>query len=131
MQVIARKSRLFRVALCLAVSAFGLVSSAHAAPGDLIQIKVLSNRPDFVSGGDALVEMVLPAGLSAAGLQVGVARTAAGPFTMISGSFSTRADGRTLGLVTGLANGTNYVVAKHLRGGGGQLQITNHPIGGP
>jgi Tannase-like family of unknown function (DUF6351) len=49
---------------------------------------------------------------------------------VVSGSFSTRADGRTIGLVTGLANGTNHLVAKHLRGGG-QLKITNDPIGGP
>jgi uncharacterized tannase-like protein DUF6351 len=50
---------------------------------------------------------------------------------VVTGSFSSRADGRTIGLVTGLANGTNYLVAKHLRGGGGQLKITNDPIGGP
>src|SRR5947209_5338881 len=137
------------VALCLALGACGGGSSSDgmsmdavafaqsvestqvAASTPLIQIKVLSNRADLVSGGDALVEMVLPAGLTAAGLQVGVGPTAKGPFTMISGSFSTRADGRTIGLVTGLANGTNYLLAKHLKGGNGQLTITNHPIGGP
>ena len=50
---------------------------------------------------------------------------------VVSISFSTRADGRTMGLVTGSGNGTNHLVAKHLRGGGGQLKITNHPIGRP
>jgi hypothetical protein len=50
---------------------------------------------------------------------------------VVSGSFSTRADGRTIGLVTGFANGTNDVVAKHLRGGGGQLKITTIRSAGP
>ena len=49
---------------------------------------------------------------------------------VVSGSFSTRAGGRTIGPVTGLAKGTNYLVAKHLPGGG-QSKITNDPIGEP
>src|SRR3954447_7758546 len=96
MNVIRRKSRSFRLAACLALGAIasswgggqGLISSAQAA--EPIQIKVLSNRADFVSGGDALVEMILPPGLTSSGLQVGVARTSSGPFTMVSSAFTTR-----------------------------------------
>jgi hypothetical protein len=97
-----------------------------AAVNTLLQIKVLSNRADLVSGGDALLEIVMPPGLTASnGLQVVVGSR------NVSSAFTTRADGRTLGVVTGLVNGTNTVLAKHLLGGNGQLVITNHPIGGP
>jgi uncharacterized tannase-like protein DUF6351 len=136
------------VALCLALAACGGGSSSDgmstdaaaaaqaaaaqpepsgqvAASNPLIQIKVLSNRADLVSGGDALVELVLPQGRTTNGLLVYVGSR------NVTSAFSTGANGRTLGLVTGLNNGPNVLRAKHLLGGNGQLTITNHPIGGP
>ncbi|MBC7468641.1 MAG: hypothetical protein H7322_04875, partial [Ramlibacter sp.] len=54
----------------------------------------------MVSGGDALVEVVLPAGASASALKVDV------DGRDVSGAFAVRADGRVTGLVTGLATGS-------------------------
>ena len=41
-------------------------------PSDAIEIKTLSNRADLISGGDALVEVVLPAGAAANTLRIDV-----------------------------------------------------------
>lgn len=84
-------------------------------------LRVLSNRPDLISGGDALVEVV---GTNLAGARVTVGGRD------VTSAFAVRPDGRYLGLVTGLANGPNELVA--LAGGSGhRLTIVNHPSGGP
>ena len=49
----------------VALLACGALAAPAAAAGDA-QIKVLSNRADLVSGGDALVQVVPPAGVDAA-----------------------------------------------------------------
>lgn len=90
-----------------------------------VAIKVLSNRADLVSGGDALVEVVLPPGADAAALHVEVAGRD------LSAAFARRASGRVVGLVTGLALGDNVLVARLADGRGARLTIRNHPIGGP
>ena len=64
-----------------------------------VEIKVLSNRADLVSGGDALVEVVLPPGAPAAMVDV--------DGRDVTAAFARRADGRFVGLVTGLAVGPN------------------------
>ncbi|HEY2561789.1 MAG TPA: DUF6351 family protein [Caldimonas sp.] len=86
----------------------------------------LSNRADLVTGGDALVEIKLSPAL-AAGMRVSLGST------VITPMFTTRSDGRTIGLVTGLQNGSNTITVSSTTGsfGGAQLVITNHPIGGP
>ncbi|TMQ16540.1 MAG: hypothetical protein E6J91_11550, partial [Deltaproteobacteria bacterium] len=98
---------------------------AAASPLPALQIKTLSNRADLISGGDALVEIVVPAGSPSQGLLV-VAGT-----RDVSAAFARRADGRTIGLVTGLDVGRTAIFADI---GGKQrasLVVTNHPIGGP
>ena len=112
--------------LLLPLLALGLVGAlpaqpaVSAPPGD-VRIEVLSGRGDLVTGGDALLKVVLPAGASATGLRVdddGRDVTAAfGP------------DG--LGLVTGLAKGRNVVRAVLPDGRGARITLTNAPIGGP
>jgi hypothetical protein len=102
-------------------------ATASAAGGNLSTIKVLSNRADLVSGGQALVEVVLPAKAKATYGDVrvlvnGQDRTAA---------FAVRTDGRYLGLVEGLRTGDNSVVASVPNGPGARITITNHPNGGP
>jgi hypothetical protein len=85
---------------------------------------VLSNRRDLVSGGDALVEVVLPRGVRPR--QVTVTRGGAD----VTGRFHRTPDGRLLGLVRGLAVGRNVIRAR----AGDQVartRITNHPNGGP
>ncbi|HYC55700.1 MAG TPA: DUF6351 family protein [Candidatus Binatia bacterium] len=88
------------------------------------EIRVLSNRADLVSAGEALVEIVLPAGVDDSGVTVDVGGED------VTGMFARRANGRFMGMLTGLAIGPNVVTAQieHVRR---QLTITNHPNGGP
>ena len=96
-------------------------------PQPVPQIKVLSNRADMVSGGDALVEIVLAEGVKSDGLHV----TLGGKD--VTSSFAARANvnGRIIGLVTGMAEGTNILAADLGGGHGSYLEINNHKIGGP
>ena len=90
-------------------------------------LQTLSNRADLVSGGAALVEVKLPEKAIASQLRVDV------DGTDVTSAFSTLADGRTLGVVKGLKNGSNTVSVKSSNGSfvGAQLVITNAPVGGP
>jgi hypothetical protein len=94
---------------------------------EALQIKVLSNRADLISGGDALAEIVLPRGAKAADLSVHLEGR------NVTEAFAPRPkqSGRILGLVTGLRDGTNRLVARLSRGRESHITITNHPIGGP
>lgn len=93
-----------------------------------LQIKTLSNRADLISGGDVLVEIVVPHGSPPAHtVHVTAGRTD------VSAAFSRRPDGRTLGVITGLPAGPTVIKA-HLGGGNARaaaLTVVNHPIGGP
>ena len=92
------------------------------APGE---IRVLSNRADLISAGDALVEIVLPPTADPFGVRVEVEGRD------VTGAFERRDDGRYVGLVTGLVDGPNELTA-HVSGVGSQrIAITNHPRGGP
>jgi hypothetical protein len=112
------------LALILAAPATAATHSKprkKAAP-DPAAIKVLSSRPDLVSGGDALLA------IEGIGSTRGLTVTAAGKDQ--SGGFGIGPDGRVEGLVSGLSLGKNTVVARTSRGAV-QLTLTNHPIGGP
>jgi len=100
--------------------------SSDPLPGDTT-ITTLSNRADLISGGSALVEITLPAGAVASSLVVDL------DDTNISSSFVKGSDGRILGVVKGLKNGTNILRARAADGqfAGATLTITNAPIGGP
>ena len=58
----------------LIVAGSGAASGAEAAESAAPEIKVLSNRADLVSGGDALVEVPPPRGTDAARLKVTLGR---------------------------------------------------------
>ena len=113
----------------LALTATGVLlaacSSSNGPPAPPLELKVLSTRADMVSGGDAFVQIVPPAGATAANLVVELNGVD------ISSSFAMRADGRITGLVTGLANGENTLVAKASDATNAKLAVTNYPIGGP
>src|SRR5712671_6424715 len=79
--------------------------SDDADEGGGLRIKTLSNRADVISGGDAYVEIVLPKRQSASALRV----TLNG--RDVRSAFAVRAGGRVLGVVTGLTNGDNVLVA--------------------
>jgi hypothetical protein len=76
-----------------------------AAPGSVLAIKTVNNRADLISDGDAMVEVVLPAGVAATALKVDLNGRD------ISSAFALRANGRIMGLVTGLAEGANVLSA--------------------
>jgi hypothetical protein len=89
------------------------------------EVRVLSNRADLVSDGDALVEVVLPAGVDPAAVAVDV------DGVDVTEAFALRRDGRYLGRVEGLDVGDNVVTARFGDATGARLVITNHPRSGP
>src|SRR6266852_129354 len=91
-----------------------------------LRIKTLSNRADLISGGDAYVEIVLPKGQLASALRVQLNGHD------VRSVFAVRANGRMLGVVTGLVDGENVLIASIGKSShAARLIITNHPIGGP
>jgi LPXTG-motif cell wall-anchored protein len=115
-----RRPLILLLAVPLAAAVLPVLPSAAAPAGD-VRIEVLSGRGDLVTGGDALLRVVLPAGTSAEGLRV----TDDG--RDVTAAFSGGLDG----LVTGLALGTNVVTAQLPDGRGARITLTNAPIGGP
>ncbi|MCU1460107.1 MAG: N-acetylmuramoyl-L-alanine amidase [Acidimicrobiales bacterium] len=111
--------------LVIALLAGVIPVALGAGPPAAVQVRVLSNRADLVSGGDALTEVVLPPAVSPSSVRV----TLNGGD--VTGAFAQRADHRYEGLLTGLRLGTNLVVARLADGRGARLTITNHPLGGP
>jgi len=118
-----------RIAMLLAVVAIVMAAVADApAPAraeDRFDITVLSNRADLISGGDALIEIVLPAGVDPARVRVDV------DGRDVTAAFGVRPNRRYIGLVTGLAERANVLTARAPDGSGASITITNHPIGGP
>jgi hypothetical protein len=118
------RTRLVALVLALVLVAAG-TAMADASPSPAstatLRIRVLSNRADLISGGDALVELVVPSGHRA-------------PTAVLNGRTVTsafhRSGGRTIGLVTGLRLGPNVLTAR-AGGLGARITITNAPIGGP
>jgi hypothetical protein len=103
----------------MVVSVCAISPSTQAAGG--VVLKVLSNRADLISGGDALVAVEStskPVRLDLNGHDV-------------TSSFAARPNGSFEGLVTGLRNGRNVLTARSRNGSGARITITSHPIGGP
>ncbi len=93
--------------------------------GEAALIKVLSNRADLISGDDALVELVFPQGVEASAATV----TLNG--TPVTAMFARRANGRVMGLVTGLALGHNTLTVTTAGGKVTHSTLINFPNGGP
>src|SRR5881396_121358 len=98
--------KLGRLLLPAGILAFALSTSAVAVDTNH-DIIVLSNRADLISGGDALVELILPAGTIQALRSGGNVRIQAfiDGAPVPNGTFALRPDGRVYGLVTGLKVG--------------------------
>ena len=122
------------VAAAAAILAAGLLpvgagGASSAAPA----IEALSTLPQYVSGGDVLVEIRLHD--DAASLkQLRIEANGRD----VSGSFRTMPDGSLRGLVGGLALGENEIVARANGNGKGTppgrsatLRVVNHPLSGP
>lgn len=112
---------------CLApVAAAVLLAACNSSGPDVpVQIRTLNNRADLVSGGDALVEIVIPAGYGTSGLAVDV------DGRDVTSAFAVRADGRVTGVVSGLASGANVITASTYNTRAASLTVTNAPRGGP
>ena len=119
-----RTRNLVLAVLALVVGLLLVPATSQAGPVRPLVIDVLSNRADLVSGGDALVEVELPAGLDPASVHVLVGDRD------VTDAFAVRADGRYVGLVTDLALGRNVLKAQ-APGFKGRSVVTNHPNGGP
>jgi hypothetical protein len=102
------------------------VAIATVAETGPLSTRVLSNRADLISGGDALVQIVMPDSATTLLLRPKVTVGSRD----VSGSFAWRPDGRYLGIVDGLAVGKN-VLSATLQSSTVRITITNHPIGGP
>jgi hypothetical protein len=90
-----------------------------------VAIQVVSGRADLVSDGQALLDVLVPAGLPTAGLRITVGRRD------LTHDFVRQPSGALEGLVTGLAVGRNTVTATLSNGSGARIVLTNHHNGGP
>jgi hypothetical protein len=121
------RNRLVRLSTAMLAAAglsLGLTAPAGGAE-DGLRIDVLSNRADLVSGGDALIDIALPAGVDPDRVRVRLGRSD------VSDAFALRENGRFQGLLDGLAEGDNELTARAPGVSGARLTITNHPHGGP
>jgi len=101
------------------------VAAQKATPS--LDIRALSSRPEFVTGGDVLLEIAGPANLTTKNLAVRAnGKDVSGAFKPAPGSKG------LVGLVSGLNIGSNSVQAS-MRGSKATAQLTviNHPISGP
>jgi Tannase-like family of unknown function (DUF6351) len=90
-------------------------------------IQILSSQPSLVSGGNALVQVVLPAGTAASGVKV-----VAGGGDQTS-RFKEVSPGKLLGVVQGLPLGTSSIDVVPTSGSGtvATVGVRNWPIEGP
>src|SRR5256886_3597148 len=117
----ARSARIVGVVLVFLATGLASFSEAKLPARTGPTIKVLSNQPDLISGGDALVE-ILNAGTGSLRATLNGAD--------ISSAFALRANGRVMGLVTGLIDAGNTLTVKS-KTGSATITITNYPNGGP
>jgi hypothetical protein len=122
--VVLAAAALSALALVLTLAAFPAAARVPDA-ATAMKINVLSSRADLVSEGDALVQIVLPAGVDPGTVKVDVGGRD------VTSSFAVRSDGRFLGRVEGLADGPNVLTARLPNKHGARIVITNHPRGGP
>ncbi|MES2883838.1 MAG: DUF6351 family protein [Pseudomonadota bacterium] len=94
---------------------------APATPPEAdLTIKVLSSRPDLVTGGDALIEVTgsqIPTRMQLNGQDV-------------TAQFATRGNGRYMALLQGLTEGRNLVTA-FAGERQSRIEVINHPEAGP
>jgi len=108
-----------------------LTALAACGGGDssplVVTVQTLSSRPDVISGGDALVQLQVPAGVGVADLAVTVGSTD------VTSSFKTAADGSLVGVVSGLPDGASTIMVKSKVNFStiGQLAVVNHGLQGP
>jgi uncharacterized tannase-like protein DUF6351 len=110
---------------CVVIPAASARTSEASPMGGLPKLVVLSNRADLVSGGNALVQVVLPDRVDPSSVRVSLNGTD------VTSAFAVRPGDAYEGVVTGLANGTNDLMATMRNAPTVHLTVTNHPSGGP
>ena len=110
--------------LVVTVSATGGCLRAEMA-GEVARVIPLSARPDMVSGGDLLVRVEVPAGLSADEVTVRVGDHD------VTGQFRVADDGAMEGLVTDLGSGASVLSVTTGPGPPVRLELRSHPLSGP
>jgi len=91
-----------------------------------LEIESLSNRPDKLSGGDALVRIVLPGGVVPAAVSVELNGVD------VTGLFQPESNGQALsGLLDGLQIGKNVLIARAEGAKTRRFRLVNFPIEGP
>jgi uncharacterized tannase-like protein DUF6351 len=124
----------YRTAALFLCAGFAAQAAPNLPPTNF-EIVTLSNRADLISGGNALVEVRVPQTVPLHHVKL-IHRVKNQPDRDVTSSFVTDTAERTMrGVVTGLANGENQLLADSNGQGRGRprarLTITNHPIGGP
>ncbi|QHS09531.1 DUF6351 family protein [Sinimarinibacterium sp. NLF-5-8] len=118
---------LVAVITAVGLSACGSSQAPETSPntGNGLQLKVLSNRADLISGDDALIELA-----AASGADLSQARVSLNGQD-VSAAFAPNAQGQWIGLVEGLRLGNNTLEARDATLGSARVTLTNHPQGGP
>jgi Tannase-like family of unknown function (DUF6351) len=111
------RSAAFLVVTCGVLA--GYAAWAQTTPQTGLGIDVLSSRPDLVTGGDALVRTY--------GAEVPPKVTVGA--NDVSGAFQRDPKGGWVGLVEGLGDGANRLVAT-AGGKEATLALVNHPVNG-
>lgn len=115
---------------CL-VAAMVLGGCGNGAPAielrGAVKINVLSSSPDFVSGGDARIEITAAPGLQDK-LTFWLNGQKITPAMAVDGA-------RMEGVISGLVNGANLLEVRHAHGNGegvaDAIRLTNYPLTGP
>jgi Tannase-like family of unknown function (DUF6351) len=105
------------------VAAFDATAARTSAPA--VRIVVLSSRADLVSGGEALVRVIVGSGNYSSIRRIDVNGR------NVTSAFAVRRDGQYTGLVSGLTSGANDLRVRLRSGAGARMTLTNHPSGGP
>jgi uncharacterized tannase-like protein DUF6351 len=120
-------------ALTVGVLAGFSTSNAFAQTAPKLEIRILSSRPDLVSGGDALVEVKVPAGISLG--QITLTLNGKDVTSQVRANPET---GSLRGVVGGMVPGDNTLRAEIVPSDGSKarrikasLTVNNHSITGP
>jgi hypothetical protein len=115
------KNRFTKLSICTALvaSAAGMLSACGPDVIPAPDMEVLSSKPEFVSGGDALVSVKV----KNAGAQVRAALNG----TDVSSAFKKVSDDVWVGTVSGMKVGANTLVADS-GGAPSTVNLTNFPI---
>jgi hypothetical protein len=107
------------------------LSQQGSSPAGLL-LSTVPTPPAYISGGDALVRVDMPAGVRAADLTIRLNGTEVGSaFRAAPADWFGRPHNGLLGLVSGLREGDNEVVAFLHGRPAAALTITNYPVTGP